>query len=107
LCHCHDRAPHGGAAAGITRQEPAHALLVTKGDVIPLLDRMEASGWVGRLQEGRCNRLIPTAAVVPAQEKIIARLFAMLPADLPATLRRVDHTPVPPPFLAPEVDSAT
>jgi len=91
-----------GAAEGITQQELAQSLLVTKGNVTQLLDRMEASGWIRRCQEGRCNRLALTdegrrlyADVVPAQEDLITRLFATIPpaerAALLATLRRLDH----------------
>jgi len=91
-----------GAAEGMTQQELAQSLLVTKGNVTQLLDRMEASGWIRRCQEGRCNRLVLTeegralhAAVTPAQEGLITRLFAALSPDeraaLLATLRRLDH----------------
>ncbi len=91
-----------GVAEGITQQELARSLLVTKGNVAQLLDRMEAAGWLRRCQEGRCNRLVLTeegrtlhAAVVPAQEEFITRLFATLSPDeraaLLATLRRLDH----------------
>jgi DNA-binding MarR family transcriptional regulator len=92
-----------GSAEGMTQQELAQSLLVTKGNVTQLLDRMETSGWIRRCQEGRCNRLVLTdegrrlyASVVPAQEDLITRLFATLPpeerAALLATLRRLDHT---------------
>ncbi len=91
-----------GASEGITQQELARSLLVTKGNVAQLLDRMEAGGWVRRCQEGRCNRLVLTDegrtlfdAVVPAQEDVITRLFASLSPDeraaLLTTLRRLDH----------------
>ncbi len=91
-----------GSAEGMTQQELAQSLLVTKGNVTQLLDRMEASGWIRRCQEGRCNRLALTdegrrlyAGVVPAQEDLITRLFATLSTEertaLLGTLRRLDH----------------
>ncbi len=91
-----------GAAEGITQQEVAQSLLVTKGNVAQLLDRMEAAGLLRRRQDGRCNRLVLTdegralhAAVAPAQEGLITQLFASLSPDervaLLATLRRLDH----------------
>ena len=91
-----------GSAEGMTQQELAQSLLVTKGNVTQLLDRMEESGWIRRCQEGRCNRLVLTdegrrlyAGVVPAQEDLITRLFATLsPSERAAlldTLRRLDH----------------
>lgn len=74
-----------GAAEGSTQQELADHLLVTKGNVCQLLDRMEHAGLVARRQEGRANRLYLTdagkrlrAEVVPAQEDVIARVFAPL-----------------------------
>lgn len=91
-----------GAAEGLTQQELAQSLLVTKGNVAQLLDRMEAAGWIRRLQHGRCNRLVLTdegrrlyEAVVPAQHQLITRLFAGVSPDdqahLLATLRALDH----------------
>ena len=91
-----------GTAEGMTQQELAQSLLVTKGNVTQLLDRMEKSGWIRRRQEGRCNRLVLTdegrrlyAGVVPAQEDLITRLFAPLSpgerAALLSALRRLDH----------------
>jgi DNA-binding MarR family transcriptional regulator len=91
-----------GAAEGITQQELADHLLVTKGNVCQLLDRMERSGVVLRRQEGRANRLFLTdagrrlfAEVVPAQEAEIARLLAPLTAEeqtrLLGLLRKLDR----------------
>jgi MarR family transcriptional regulator, organic hydroperoxide resistance regulator len=48
---------------GITQQELAKRLLVTKGNVCGLIDRMEAAGWVERrsdLEDRRANRLYLT-----------------------------------------------
>jgi DNA-binding MarR family transcriptional regulator len=91
-----------GAHEGITQQELAGALLVTKGNVSQLVDRMERQGLVRRCQEGRKNTLYLTddgrrlfEAVVPAQEALVAALFAPLsPAEqsqLLGLLRKLDH----------------
>jgi DNA-binding MarR family transcriptional regulator len=91
-----------GAHEGLTQQELAAALLVTKGNVCQLLDRLEHLGLVRRQQEGRANRLYLTEAgralhdrVVPAQEALVAeRLAALTPdeqAALLGLLRKLDH----------------
>jgi len=91
-----------GAKEGLTQRELADALFVTKGNVTQLLDRMERAGLILRRQEGRCNRLFLTRAgrtlferVVPAQETVIARLFAALAPDeqvhLLRLLRKLDR----------------
>jgi DNA-binding MarR family transcriptional regulator len=93
---------HVGAAEGLTQQELADSLLVTKGNVCQLLDRMERGGLIVRHQEGRANRLALTEAgralfaeVVPAHEAMIAERLAPLAPDeraqLGALLRRLDH----------------
>jgi len=93
---------HIGAAEGITQQELAESLFVTKGNVSQLLDRMERLELVRRCQEGRSNTLFLTehgrrlfAELVPAQEALIAGLFAPLSQDeqaqLLAMLRKLDH----------------
>src|SRR5258708_36503085 len=46
-----------GAAKGITQQELADRLLVTKGNISQLLDRMEQHGLFTRCYEGRSNTL--------------------------------------------------
>src|SRR5690349_11865811 len=48
---------HVGAAPGITQQQLADALLVTKGNVSQLLGKMEHEGLVVRRQEGHTNCL--------------------------------------------------
>lgn len=93
---------HVGLREGITQQQLADHLLVTKGNVCQLLDRMEERGLLVRHQEGRANRLYLTekgqrlrAEALPAQEQLIESIFATLPraqqATLLATLRRLDH----------------
>lgn len=92
-----------GAAEGITQQELADLLLVTKGNICQLLGRMEQRGLIERRQEGRANRLYLTDSgrrladkVVAGQEALIGEQFAALaPAEqrqLLALLRKLDHT---------------
>jgi DNA-binding MarR family transcriptional regulator len=91
-----------GAAQGITQQELAGALFVTKGNISQILDRMEQQGLVKRCQDGRTNYIFLTEAgrglydkVVPAQELLIAELFSSLShseqTQLMALLRKLDH----------------
>jgi DNA-binding MarR family transcriptional regulator len=92
-----------GNAEGLTQQQLADRLLVTKGNVCQLLDRMEERGLLVRRQEGRANHLYLTekgkdirSAALPAQERMIEGIFQELPrarqAALLASLRRLDHT---------------
>src|SRR5579875_1010905 len=74
-----------GSTLGITQQELADRLLVTKGHISQLIDRMEQHGLLARQQEGRTNFLSLTPAgqrlyqqVVPAQEALITFLFSTL-----------------------------
>jgi DNA-binding MarR family transcriptional regulator len=87
-----------GAHEGITQQELANVLLVTKGNVTQLLDKMEARGLVERrpARTGRGNHLYLTPAawelnrrVVPAQEALVAACWAALD---PAEIRAVDRS---------------
>lgn len=85
-----------GAAEGISQQQLAGSLLVTKGNVSQLLKRLELQGLIRRTQEGRSNYLYLTQAgwllyqqVVPAQEAMIARLFAVLTPNEQETLRHL------------------
>lgn len=92
-----------GNTEGMTQQQLADQLLVTKGNVCQLLDRMEERGLLVRKQEGRSNRLYLTEKgralrneTLPLQEQLIESIFAALPraqqTTLLATLRRLDHT---------------
>lgn len=92
-----------GHAEGLTQQQLADRLLVTKGNVCQLLDRMEERGLLVRQQEGRANHLYLTekgkdvhAEALPAQERMIESIFIELPharqTALLASLRRLDHT---------------
>lgn len=85
-----------GASAGMTQQELADALLVTKGNISQLLDRMERDGLVTRQQEGRSNCLYLTERghalrdrALPQQEAQIGALLAPLTAEEQRTLLRL------------------
>ncbi len=93
---------HVGAAEGITQQELADSLLVTKGNVAQLLDRMERRGLIERRSQGRTNRLFLTddgrrtfAKVVPAHETLIDEQLSVLSEEeqrqLFELLRKLDR----------------
>jgi DNA-binding MarR family transcriptional regulator len=94
-----------GAREGLTQKELAEALLVTKGNVCQLLDKMEARGLVERrhARTGRGNHLYLTdegrrlsSTAVPAQEDLIADRFAALSTtelqQLLTLLRKLDQS---------------
>ena len=92
-----------GSTNGITQQELADRLLVTKGNISQLIDRMERHGLLKRSQEGRANTLALTEAgqhlyqqVVPAQEAMVTQQFSVLSTQeieqLHIILRKLDHT---------------
>ena len=66
---------------GVTQQELAERLLVTKGNVCGVLDRLERLGWVERRpdpDDRRANRIFLTSAgrrkiasAVPAHDEIV------------------------------------
>jgi DNA-binding MarR family transcriptional regulator len=91
-----------GAHEGISQQELAEALLVTKGNISQLLARLEQAGLVVRRQDGRRNCLSLSERgralyeeIVPAQEALIASLLAPLNGDeqlaLLELLRKLDR----------------
>jgi DNA-binding MarR family transcriptional regulator len=91
-----------GSSEGISQQELADALLVTKGNVCQLLDKMEASGLLERRPDGRVNRLFLTDQgrgvhdqVVPRHDELLAHQFSALSDDdqreLLRLLRQLDH----------------
>jgi DNA-binding MarR family transcriptional regulator len=87
---------HVGAHKGITQQELADSLLVTKGNISQLLDRMEDLGLLSRNQERRNKNLVLTEKgqelfdrVVPAHEQMIAEQLVALSASEIADLRRI------------------
>jgi DNA-binding MarR family transcriptional regulator len=84
---------HVGATERITQQELADSLLVTKGNVCQLLDKLEGRGWILRRQEGRANRLFLTEEgrrlfdeLVPTHEAMIAAQFSVLSEEEQACL---------------------
>lgn len=92
-----------GSHCGITQQELADSLLVTKGNVSQLLNRMEKLGLLRRCQEQRSNSLTLTEKglefyqqVIPAHEKAIEDLMVGLSpaemAELLRLLRKLDHS---------------
>ena len=92
-----------GSSEGISQQELANALLVTKGNVCQLLDKMEGSGLLERRPDGRVNRLFLTDPgrrvhdeVVPRHDAMLAAYFASLDDEeqrqLLRILRHVDRT---------------
>ena len=87
------------ASEGLTQQELADRLLVTKGNICQLLDRMEQSDLLVRRQDGRANRVYLTAGgsrlvreVLPEQEALIASLLSALTSDEQRQLRVLLHT---------------
>src|SRR5438874_6620696 len=95
---------HVGSAPGLTQQDLARRLLVTKGNVCGLVDRMEEAGLLERqsdAQDRRVHRLQLTSSgrrlyedVVPAHEQLISAAFSELRAvdreALRHALRRLD-----------------
>ena len=91
-----------GATEGLSQQELADALLVTKGNVSQLVAKMERRGLLERSQEGRTHCLSLTPAgralfeqVVPAHERRLAERMGALSqtelGQLAATLRKLDR----------------
>ena len=91
-----------GSSQGISQQELANALLVTKGNVCQLLDKMEATGLLERRPDGRINRLFLTDQgrrvhdeVVPQHDAMLAGYFNTLESrdqhQLVKLLRQVDR----------------
>jgi DNA-binding MarR family transcriptional regulator len=87
---------HVGAHTRMTQQELADSLLVTKGNVSQLLDRMEKLGLLRRCQEKRNNTLVLTEKgqqlynlVVPTTEQLIEDRLAVLSNEEAAQLLRL------------------
>lgn len=92
-----------GQAEGITQQELAERLLVTKGNICQLLDRLEQASLIERRRDGRANHLHLTyegralyETIVPAEEALLASQFAGLESceqrQLLALLRKLDQS---------------
>ena len=90
-----------GLAEGLTQQELAGHLLITKGNLCQLLDKMERDDLLVRCREGRVNRLRLTprgralyGEVLPARQREVEASFAPLTsaerATLLALLRKLD-----------------
>lgn len=88
---------------GISQQALADRLLVTKGNICQIIDRMEERGLLTRRQEGRINRLLLTdrgralvERIIPEHEAFMAAQFAALSAaerqHLLHALRTLDHS---------------
>lgn len=91
-------------ADGMSQQELADKLLVTKGNVVGLVDRLSARGWVERAEapgDRRVNVVRLTAAghrlvaaALPAQWDLVKELFGGLSAGereaLVSTLKAVE-----------------
>ena len=89
---------------GITQQELAERLLVTKANVVGLIDRVGAAGWVERRpdpEDRRVNRLYLTdagrklaRAAAPGQHALVKKIFGSLTEaelrQLHALLGRLD-----------------
>src|SRR5439155_10923201 len=67
-----------GTSEGISQQELANALLVTKGNVCQLLDKMEGSGLLERRPDGRVNRLFLTDQGRTVHDEIVPHYDQML-----------------------------
>lgn len=87
---------------GVTQQELARRLLVTKGNVCGVLDRLEALSWVERRPDAtdrRANRLHLTAsgkrkieAVLPDHDALVVQAMRTLSAaDVKSLGRFVDE----------------
>lgn len=91
-----------GSSEGISQQELAHALLVTKGNICQLLDKMQGSGLLERRPDGRVNRLFLTEQgrrvhdeIVPKHDAMLVEQFSSLSEgeqrNLLRLLRQLDH----------------
>ena len=92
-----------GAAEGLTQQELADHLLVTKGNVAQLVARLEGRGVIERRPQGRTNRLHLTEEgrrlfekAVPEHEALVDEHLSALTQDeqraLHALLRKLDRS---------------
>jgi DNA-binding MarR family transcriptional regulator len=87
---------HLGNRPPTAQQSLARSLLVTKGNISQLLERLEDARWVRRCIEGRTKRLTLTRSgmrlrtrAVPVQEELVQECFACLSRQELATLTRL------------------
>ena len=73
---------HVGVREGRTQQECADALFVTKGNIVQLLDAMEADGLLYRRRRGRTNLLYLTDAGRELRTETLAAHEARVTCDL-------------------------
>jgi DNA-binding MarR family transcriptional regulator len=69
---------------GISQQALADRLIVTKGNICQIIDRMEERGLLARRQEGRTNRLFFTEQGRALVERIIPEYEAYMDAQFAA-----------------------
>lgn len=92
-----------GSSEGLTQQELADHLLVTKGNVAQLVARLEGRGMIERRPEGRTNRLFLAREgrklfekVVPAHEALVDQRLSALTKEEQKVfhdlLRKLDRT---------------
>ena len=79
---------------GLTQQELSQRLLVTKGNVCYLVDKLEAEHLLERRREGKTNRLFLTAKgrtfvedTLPIHDRMIETVFSVLTPEELGTLR--------------------
>jgi len=85
-----------GAREGLTQNELADSLLVTKGNISQLLTKLVAEGLAERRADGRSQRLFLTAQgqalaekAVPQQERLLADSFQVLSPEELGELTRL------------------
>lgn len=84
------------ASEGLAQQELADRLLVTKGNISQILERMERDGMVTRQRVGLSKRIMLTErgwelhnASLSAQEALVERLLSALTAEEQVQLHRL------------------
>ena len=81
-----------GVREGCTQQELADSLLVTKGNVTQLLDRMEECGWLTRSHEGRTRRVRLTRAGRALRRRVLHEHERFMAAQLAALTTQEQKT---------------
>jgi MarR family transcriptional regulator, organic hydroperoxide resistance regulator len=91
-----------GFEQGITQQDLAERLLVTKGNICGMIDRMEVNGWVERRPDPgdrRVNRLFLTrqgksklGQTLPEQDALLKQLMSVLnPTEIQCLYQFLDR----------------